>query len=75
MFIWVELPEHINAEEVSEKALEKKVAFIVGNPFFPRGGHDNTFRMNFSNMPEDKIVEGVKRLGAVLNELLVNETV
>lgn len=75
LFIWVELPEHINAEEVSEKALEKKVAFIVGNPFFPRGGHDNTFRMNFSNMPEDKIVEGVKRLGAVLNELLVNETV
>ncbi|KXG73889.1 aminotransferase-like domain-containing protein [Thermotalea metallivorans] len=70
LFTWVELPAHINARELMVKALEKNVAFVPGGSFFPNGGRENTFRLNYSNMPEDKIVEGIKRLGEVLREEL-----
>ncbi len=70
LFLWVTLPEGIDAADVFKKALEKKVAFVAGEPFYPNGGNANHFRLNYSNMPEDKIVEGTKRLGEVLTEML-----
>jgi 2-aminoadipate transaminase len=51
------------------RALEQNVAFVPGGSFFPNGGHENTMRLNFSNMPEERIAEGIARLGAVLREL------
>jgi 2-aminoadipate transaminase len=69
LFTWVKLPEGMDAAEVFKLALDKKVAFVPGGSFFPNGGKRNYFRMNFSCMPEDKIVEGVKRLGEVLKSL------
>lgn len=69
LFLWVTLPEGIDAAEVFKKALEKKVAFVAGEPFYPNGGNANHFRLNYSNMPEDKIVEGIKALGEVLTEV------
>lgn len=68
LFTWCTLPKAMNARVLMEKALEKNVAFVPGGSFFPNGGRENTMRMNYSNMPEDKIVEGVKRLGEVLRE-------
>ena len=70
LFTWVVLPEHMNAREIAVKALEENVAFVPGGSFFPNGGHENTFRMNYSNMDEERIVEGVKRLGKVLKEMM-----
>ena len=66
--MWVELPKEINARDVLEKCLEKKVAFVPGGSFFPNGGHENTFRINFSNMPNDRIVQGIKYISEVLKE-------
>ena len=70
LFIWMVLPEHINARELAVKALEKSVAFVPGGSFFPNGGNENTFRMNYSNMDEERIVEGIKRLGAAIKEMI-----
>ena len=70
LFAWVELPAHINARDVLTKSLEQNVAFVPGGSFFPNGGKENTFRINFSNMPEDRIVEGLERLAKVLYEFL-----
>lgn len=66
LFTWVTLPEYMNARTLQKQCLENKVAFIPGGGFFPNGGHENTFRMNYSNMPEDKIIEGIKRIGEVI---------
>lgn len=66
LFAWVELPEHVNAREVFKCSIEKMVAFVPGEAFFPNGGKFNHFRLNFSNMSEDRIVEGIKRLAQVL---------
>lgn len=58
----------MDAKEIMPKVLEKNVAYVPGGPFYPNGGNANHFRLNYSNMPEDRIVEGIKRLGAVLKE-------
>jgi len=62
LFLWVQLPEAIDASELLQDCLKKKVAFIPGESFFPNGGGENTFRLNYSNMDELNIREGIKRL-------------
>ena len=69
LFTWIEFPEGMDAAEVLKKALEEKVAFVPGEPFYPNGGNANHARLNYSNMTEDKIVEGITRLGKVLKSL------
>ncbi|AKN30678.1 aminotransferase [Clostridium carboxidivorans P7] len=66
LFTWVKLKEGLDAAEILKEALKENVAYVPGGSFFPNGGHPNYFRLNYSCMPEDKIVEGVKRLGTVL---------
>ena len=69
LFTWIDLPEGVDAAEVFKLAIAQKVAFVPGEPFYPNGGHANHARLNFSSMPEDKIVEGIKRLGKVLKNI------
>ncbi|WMI81077.1 aminotransferase-like domain-containing protein [Anaerotignum sp. MB30-C6] len=66
LFTWVVLPEYMNAKELAKQCLEQKVAYVPGGGFFPNGGHENTFRMNYSCMPEEKIEEGIKRIASVI---------
>ena len=70
LFLWVQLPEDMDARRLLELSLEEKVAFVPGECFYPGGGHLNTLRLNFSAMPEDRIVEGIQRLGRVFAEAL-----
>lgn len=73
LFTWVILPEGIDAAVLQkEKALPHNVAFVPGEPFFPNGGNANTFRMNYSNMPDEKIVEGIKLLGMAIKEAIAD---
>lgn len=74
LFTWVKLPEKLNAQELMEKCVKNNVAYVPGGFFFPSGNKENYFRLNYSSCKEDKIVEGIKRLGKVLNEA-VSETV
>ncbi|MFM1652542.1 PLP-dependent aminotransferase family protein [Brevibacillus sp. B_LB10_24] len=71
LFIWVELPENIDTKEIFAECLENQVAFVPGESFFPTIAKKNTFRLNYSNMPEDRIVEGMRRLGEVLGRVAV----
>ena len=74
MFLWGVLPEDMDAAEVLKRAIEKKVAFVPGEAFHPRGGGKNTMRINFSYSAPDIIREGITRLGTTLKEL-IRETV
>lgn len=70
LFTWAELPGKVNARKLFVKALEKKVAFVPGGAFYPNLGHENAMRLNYSNMPPEKIREGVARLGEAMKEYL-----
>ena len=66
LFSWMELPASMDATAILKKCLEQKVAFVPGESFFPVSGQKNTLRLNFSSMPETRIIEGIQRLAAVL---------
>jgi 2-aminoadipate transaminase len=68
LFLWGILPENLSSAEVLKSAVEQKVAFVPGSPFYPTGGGHNTMRLNFSNATPDKIREGISRLGKVISE-------
>lgn len=70
LFLWVCLPEHLDAEKLLIRAVEKKVAYVIGSAFhFDRSGK-NTMRLNFSYPSEEQIDEGIKRLAGVIGEAL-----
>ena len=71
LFVWVTLPEDMDASAIYQRAVkEKLVAYVPGAPFYTKPGiGDNTFRLNFSAEPEERIVEGIHRLGDLLKEL------
>lgn len=68
LFTWVQLRKELDASVILEDALKEKVAFVPGGSFFANGSNDNHFRLNYSCMNEELIVEGIKRLGNVLKK-------
>lgn len=70
MFVWVKLPEYINTIDLFPKAIEQNVAYVVGTAFYPNGGGLNTMRLNFTHPSDEKVEEGIKRLGKVLHQEL-----
>lgn len=68
MFVWCQLPEHLDAAEVLEDALDALVAYVPGAPFYPNDGGHNTLRMSFSLATPHEIDEGLQRLGKVFTK-------
>lgn len=75
MFIWVTLEDGVNALELFEKAMEEKIAFVPGDPFYSKPQNVNTLRLNYTNSTPDVIEEGIKRLGAILHKYNVKQYV
>ena len=69
LFLFLNLPEGYDAEELFQIAIEKNVAFVLGTVFFVNGKGKNTMRINFSYMSEEMNIEGVKRLADAIKEL------
>ena len=70
LFTWVELPEYVNARELAARCLEKGVAVVPGDGFFPRGENKHCFRMNYSNATDEQLIVGVHRLADTIKEFL-----
>ncbi|MEM0466914.1 MAG: PLP-dependent aminotransferase family protein [Candidatus Thermoplasmatota archaeon] len=70
MFAWVTLPEGIDTELMFLDAIKEKVAYVHGKAFCVDGGGGRSLRLNFSYPTNDKIEEGIKRLGTVIEKKL-----
>ncbi|MGA2081549.1 MAG: PLP-dependent aminotransferase family protein [Holophaga sp.] len=70
LFIWLELPQGFNARTLLTACIERGVVFIPGGAFFPNGGREDTLRLSYSNMPVERIREGIKRLGGAMRDFL-----
>ena len=68
MFLWATLPGGQSALELFPRALERKVAFVPGDPFYVGVSNAPTMRLNFTNADAETIEEGVRRLGELLRE-------
>ena len=70
LFTWVELPEYVNSRALAARCLEKGVAVVPGDGFFPRGENKHCFRVNYSNATDEQLVVGVHRLNETIREFL-----
>lgn len=68
LFLWLKLPEYMDADKLLPQALKRKVAYIVGSAFHCDGSGKNTMRLNFSYPTFELIEKGIKRLGELIKE-------
>ena len=70
MFIWVEGPAGVDAEQIYWQAVERKVAFVPGKYFYiePEDGLP-TMRLNFTRVDEATIDAAIERLGSVVKQV------
>ena len=73
MFLWVTLPGELSSMKLFYKAIERKVAFVPGQPFYINRAETNNFRLNFSNVDGPIIQAGIQRLGKAIDELLATQ--
>ena len=72
IFIWCTMPEGYDSNEVVKICVDKKVAFVPGPTFMTDIEKvSNCFRLNFSTMPDEKIIEGIGILADALHEIIV----
>ncbi|MDH4140124.1 MAG: PLP-dependent aminotransferase family protein [Coriobacteriia bacterium] len=70
-FVWVTLPEFLDAKAMLAEAVEQGVTYVPGDSFFPDGRTGrNCMRLAFCYAEPDDIREGVRRLGEVLEDRL-----
>ncbi len=72
LFTWLTFPEDFDAAAfMTERLLpEAKVAFVPGATFFPVEQRPHHARMSYSGVPDDRMIRGVRALGALLGETL-----
>jgi len=68
LFLWMTLPKHMDTTEIFPKAIEKKVAYVVGRAFYPNDGGRNSMRINFSYASFEEIDLGIQRLADLVKE-------
>jgi 2-aminoadipate transaminase len=68
LFLWIKLPKKTSTTELFPKAIENKVAYVIGSAFHCNGKGQNTMRINFSYPTEQQIDEGIKRLANMIKE-------
>jgi 2-aminoadipate transaminase len=66
LFLWITLPEGLDATNMLVEAVKEKVTFVPGDAFHPNGGGANTLRLSFSNAKPEQIREGIARLARVV---------
>ncbi|MDP3061750.1 MAG: PLP-dependent aminotransferase family protein [Chloroflexota bacterium] len=65
LFIWLTLPEGVDASAFREKALDADVGYMPGVNFSPSGQAKNSLRLCFGFNTPDEIKEGIRRLAEV----------
>jgi 2-aminoadipate transaminase len=65
-YVWVTLPEYFDTPTLLAAAVERKVAYVPGTAFYPDGRGRQQMRLSFCYPTEDRIAEGVRRLGELL---------
>jgi len=66
MFVWLTLPDGVDAMALLPRAIERNVAFVPGQPFFAGAPMRNTLRLSFVTVPPPRIEAAVATLGELI---------
>jgi 2-aminoadipate transaminase len=74
LFTWLTFPDGFDAAAfMADELLAKdKVAYVPGATFFPVHQQPQHARMSFSGQPDERMVEGLTRLGHRLRSVLAS---
>jgi DNA-binding transcriptional MocR family regulator len=67
-YVWVTLPEYLDAQSMLAAAVERRVAYVPGTAFYPDDRGRDRMRLAFCYPTEDRIREGIARLGSLLED-------
>jgi 2-aminoadipate transaminase len=67
-YVWVTLPEYFDTRAMLAAAVERRVAYVPGTGFYADGRGKERMRLAFCYPTEDRIREGVRRLGELLGD-------
>jgi 2-aminoadipate transaminase len=70
MFLWVQLPQGMNAVALLDKAVKKGVAFVPGLAFYAQNPSESTLRLSFVTATVDQINTGMAALAQAIRESL-----
>jgi 2-aminoadipate transaminase len=70
MFLWLQLPAHVNTLPLLDFAVEKNVAFVPGAAFYAHEPQLNTLRLSFVTASAEQINIGIAALAQVFKENL-----
>jgi 2-aminoadipate transaminase len=70
LFLFLTLPEEMDANQLFFKAVDSSVAFVTGNVFYCNGKGSNTMRLNFSFVNNENTIIGISRLARIIKEEL-----
>jgi 2-aminoadipate transaminase len=73
LFVWLQLPAGLSANELYPVAAEEGVTFAPGSLFFPAERTQPYLRLNFAMHRPDVIKEGIRRLGRAVERLLARK--
>jgi 2-aminoadipate transaminase len=69
-YVWLTAPPGIDTSDLLAKAIQHRVAYVPGRGFYADGAGGDQLRLCFSYPPNERIVEGVNRLGELFHEEL-----
>lgn len=64
-FVWMKLPEGIDARELLARAIRARVAYVPGQAFYADGSGGDHLRLSFGYSTAEQIREGIRRLAKV----------
>jgi len=72
MFLWLRLPEGMDATALLAKAVERGVAFVPGMPFYAGEGDPRTLRLSFVTASVDEIDTAIAALAEAVREQIAH---
>jgi DNA-binding transcriptional MocR family regulator len=74
-YVWVTLPPGLDAKAMLPRAITERVAYVPGTAFYADGFGTSCIRLSYCYPTPERIVEGIRRLGRVIEqELEVRQT-
>ena len=74
MFLWLKLPQGLNAADLLPKAVARNVAFVPGAAFYVDAPQLNTLRLSFVTANVDQIAVGIGALTHTLREAIAEHS-
>jgi DNA-binding transcriptional MocR family regulator len=65
-YVWLTLPEGLDAKAMLPRAVTERVAYVPGTAFFADGTGHGHLRLSYCYPEPDRIREGVRRLAGVV---------